>query len=102
MAVGLAVMVGCGEGGQVSDADIVSALKLEQTPDRPAYAVGGDPFCEVSDDLLNDSEEVEIAKQSDDLGLVLTDSDESVGIQGVPPFDPQCARKARQQLDELE
>ena len=102
VAVALVVTAGCGEGGQVSDADIVAALKLEQTPDRPAYAVGGDPFCEVSDDLLNDSDEVEIAKESDDLGLVLTDSDETVGIQAVPPFDPECARKARQELDELE
>jgi hypothetical protein len=56
----------------------------------------------VSDDLLNDSDEVEVARDSRESELVITDSDESVGVQAVPPFDPICARKAKRELDQLE
>ena len=93
--------VGCGSGTAVDDKQIVSALHLEKSPEG-AYSIGGDPFCEVSDDLLNDSDEVETARDSSKLDLVITDSSESVGVQAVPPFDPACARKAKRELERLE
>jgi hypothetical protein len=94
--------VGCGAGEEVPDSDIVDALKLEQTPDSPAYAIGGDPFCEVNDELLNDSDEVEAARDGDKLGLVITNSEQDIGVEGVPPFDPDCARKAKKDLNRME
>jgi hypothetical protein len=100
IAVGAAA--GCGAGGEVADSDIVKALKLEPSPDRPVYAIGGDPFCEVSDDLLNDSDEVDAARGGDKLGLVITNTEQDVGVEGVPPFDPDCARKAKKELNRLE
>ncbi|MGH2992918.1 MAG: hypothetical protein ACRDL1_05210 [Solirubrobacterales bacterium] len=102
VAVGLALAIGCGGDEQVPDDEIVDALKLESKAGQPVYAMGGDPFCEVDENLLNDSGEIETASESDDLGLVITDSDESVGIRAVPPFDPECGREARRALDELE
>lgn len=102
VVVALLVTAGCGEGEPVADADIIEALNLEQSPGSSGYSVGGDPFCAVNDDLLNNSDEVEIASQADELGLVITDSDESVGIQAEPPFDRECAQKASRELDELE
>lgn len=103
-AVGVvpAVALGCGESAAVPDSEIVSALDLERSPGGPAYSIGGDPFCEVSDDLLNDSDEVELAKGGGGLDLVITDPDENVGVEAVPPFDPECARQARRDLERLE
>jgi hypothetical protein len=92
---------GCGSE-EVSDDEIVEALKLEPSPDRPVYAIGGDPFCEVSANLLNDPGEIESASEGDARGLVITDSDQAVGVEAVPPFDPECAKKAKRALDTLE
>lgn len=97
-----AAAVGCGESAAVADSEIVSALNLERSPEGPAYSIGGDPFCVVSDDLLNDSDEVDVAKESGGLDLVITDSGEDVGVEAVPPFDPECARQARRELERLE
>lgn len=101
VAAGIALTVGCGGEEQVPDDEIVDALKLEPGSSS-GYAMGGDPFCEVDKNLLNDSDEVETASEGDDLGLVITDSDAAVGIQAVPPFDPDCAREAKRALDKLE
>ena len=91
-----------GSESSFADAQIVDALDLQESPEGPSYAIGGDPFCEVSDDLLNDSDEVGVAKDGDGTDLVITDSDESVGVQVVPPFDPACARQARRHLEQIE
>jgi hypothetical protein len=99
--IAVLLAVACGGGEEVPDADIVEALKLKQSPDRPAYAIGGDPFCEVSEDLLNDSDEVDAASEGDKLGLVITDADQAVGVEAVPPFDPECAKRARRALNRL-
>jgi hypothetical protein len=99
--VALGVAAGCGEEETVSDTEIVEAIGLERSPDSPAYAIGGDPFCEVEEDLLNDETEVEQAKAEDELGLVITDSEQTVGVQAVPPFDPSCEKKARRALNGL-
>jgi hypothetical protein len=92
--------LGCGAEEQVSNDDIVDALRLEPSKDS-GYSIGGDPFCEVSDELLNDSDEVDAASKGDKLGLVITDSEQSVGVEAVPPFDPKCAKKAKHALNRL-
>jgi hypothetical protein len=97
VAMGLAA--GCGEEETVPDTEIVEAMELELSTDRPVYAIGGDPFCEVDQDLLNNETEVEEASGEDELGLVITDSEETVGVQAVPPFDPRCEQRARRALN---
>jgi hypothetical protein len=93
--------LGCGSDEKVSDDEIVDALRLEPSKDTGGYAIGGDPFCEVSDELLNDSDEVDAASKGDKLGLVISDSEQSVGVEAVPPFDPKCAKKAKRALNRL-
>jgi hypothetical protein len=95
--------VGCGnEDESIPDDEIVQALKLEKSSGSGGYTIGGDPFCEVSDDLLNDPDEVEDAtKGKSDLELVITDKEETVGVQGVPPFDNECESDAKRALDKL-
>jgi hypothetical protein len=98
----VALLLGaCGSEEQVPDDDIVQALRLEPSKDSGGYSIGGDPFCEVSDELLNDSDEVEAASKGDELGLVITDSDQAVGVKAVPPFDPECAKRAKRALNRL-
>ena len=94
------LLAACGGGEQVSDSEIVDAAGLEEGSNGAAYTVGGDPFCEV-DELLNDSDEVEAASDSKS-ALVIANSAQDAGITGVPPFDPECAKRARQGLDSLE
>jgi hypothetical protein len=102
LAVGLIpALAACGSDTQFSDSDIVGALKLKRISGGP-YSIGGDPFCEVDGDLLNDKDEIELAKEGSGVDLVITNSDESAGVQAVPPFDPACARQARRDLDQLE
>ena len=64
----------------------MKALKLEGGPGEPGLRDGGDPFCEVDENLLNDSDEIDVASEGDELGLVITDSDGAVGVQAVPPL----------------
>jgi hypothetical protein len=99
--IALLLVTGCGGGEEVPDADIVEALKLKESPDRPVYAIGGDPFCEVDENLLNDEDEVDAASEGDKLGLVITDRDQAVGVEAVPPFDPECAKRAKRALNQL-
>jgi hypothetical protein len=101
IAVGVGLVTGCGGEDSVPDDEIVDAVKLEEGSNGAVYTVGGDPFCEVNE-LLNDSDEVETARDRDKLDLVITDSEQRVGIEGVPPFDPECAREARRALNRLE
>jgi len=101
LLTGLALIgaLGCGEERTVSDGDIVQALNLERDDDSPVYAIDGDEFCQVEQELLNDSTEVEEAKTGK--ALVLSDPEESVGIQVVPPFDPACEQDAQRALKRL-
>jgi predicted transcriptional regulator len=92
--------IGCGEEKTVSDDQIVQALDLKRSDDAPVYEVGGDEFCQVDQELLNDSDEVEQAKK-DKNALVVANSTSVVGIQVVPPFDPRCEQDARKALNEL-
>jgi hypothetical protein len=98
-ALGFGV-IGCGEEKTVSDDEIVQALDLKRADSGPAYEVGGDEFCQVEQELLNDSAEVEAAKK-DENALVIANSTSVVGIQVVPPFDPRCEQDARKALNEL-
>jgi hypothetical protein len=98
--VGL-VGAGCGtEDEKFSDKKIVETLNLEQTDG--AYAIGGDPFCEVDRKLLNDADEVDSAGEADELGLVIASGEGNVGVQGVPPFAPDCKQQAKKQLNKLD
>jgi hypothetical protein len=94
--------VGCGGDESIPDDEIVQALKLEKSSGSGGYTIGGDPFCEVSDELLNDSSEVEDATEGKrGAELVITDKEETVGVQGLPPFDNECESDARRALDKL-
>jgi hypothetical protein len=96
------LITGCGEEETVPDAEIVEALELEKSSGSAGYTIGGDPFCEVSDELLNNPSEVEEATSAQgDVELVITDSEETVGVQGVPPFDPECESDVRRALNKL-
>jgi len=95
--------VGCGEEKSVTDATIVEALNLKPGDDRPVYAIDGDPFCEVDQDLLNNATEVDQAKTENSLeGLVITNNGQTVGIKAVPPFDPSCERDVKRALNQIE
>ena len=95
--------VGCGEEESVTDATIVEALNLKPGDDSPVYAIDGDPFCEVDQDLLNNGTEVDQAKTENSLeGLVITNDGQTVGIKAVPPFDPSCERDVKRALDQIE
>jgi hypothetical protein len=94
--------IGCGEEKSVSDDAIVEALELKPDPDQPVYAIGGDTFCEVDHELLNNSSEVDEAEsEKGSEGLVITDREQTVGVKAVPPFDPSCERDARKALDKI-
>ena len=92
VAVAVTAASGCGENGSVPDDRIVKALKLEEAQGSGPTR-WGDPFCEVDENLLSDSDEIDVASEGDELGLVITDSDGAVGVQAVPPFDPECAAR---------
>ena len=94
-------LTACGEEEAVSDARIVEALELEASAERPVYSIGGDPFCEVDQELLNDASEVEQVTSGSGDDLVITNAEQSVGVQAVPPFDPRCERRTRRALDRL-
>jgi predicted transcriptional regulator len=92
--------IGCGEETTVSDDAIVQALNLKRADDAPVYEVGGDPFCQVEQELLNDSNEVEEA-ENDKNALVVADSTATIGIQVIPPFDTACEQDVRKALNKL-
>jgi hypothetical protein len=93
-------LAACGDddGERFSDKRIVDALSLEETDG--GYAINGDPFCEVSNELLNDSSEVEDAGGGAERSLVIASSEGNVGVEGVAPF--ACQREARQALNQLD
>jgi hypothetical protein len=99
VVLALSGTIGCGEEKTVSDGTIVEALNLKPDPDRPVYAIGGDTFCEVDQDLLNDADEVDEAVSDKGAAGVITNRDGDVGVTAVPPFDPSCARDAKRALN---
>ena len=102
-AIALVAAVGCGEQQSVSDSTIINALNLKPGDQGPVYAIDGDPFCEVDQDLLNDSDEIDEAKQDSELeGLVITNEGQTVGVKAVPPFDNSCEAKVKRSLNQID
>ena len=100
VAVGLS-LASCGdEEPRYRDDRIAERLNLERS--EAGFAIDGDPFCEVSKKLLNTADEVEEAADRDELGLVIASRARNAGIQGVPPFAPDCADDARRKLNRLD
>jgi hypothetical protein len=98
-ALGLTV-AGCGDGAGVSDSKIVAALDLQQAGN--GYRMGGDPFCAV-EDLLNDGDQVSAANDgADPSGFVIAGPGGEVGVVARRPFAPDCSRRAKQELRQLE
>jgi hypothetical protein len=101
--LGLALTVaGCGDEETISYGDdtIIDTLDLEKSDG--GYAIGGDPFCAVESNLLNDGDEVTKAQDRDDLGLVISSREGNVGIRAVPPFAPDCEKQVQKRLDKLD
>ena len=102
----LAVALGaaaCGEEDKAisySDGTIIDTLQLEKGDG--GYAIGGDPFCAVESNLLNDGDEVSKAQDRDDLGLVISSNEGNVGVHAVPPFAPDCEKQVQKRLDKLD
>ena len=95
------VLAGCGgEDTRYNDSQIVDRLNLEET--EGGYAIDGNLFCEVDKKLLNDADEVDAAADKDELGLVIASSQGNAGVEGVPPFQPDCAQLARKKLNRLD
>ncbi|HEX2467025.1 MAG TPA: hypothetical protein VHJ54_02360 [Solirubrobacterales bacterium] len=91
------LVAACGEDStSYSNNQIVEALRLEEIDD--AYAIDGDPFCEVSKKLLNDASEVDDAGEAEE--LVISSAEGNVGITAVAPF--ACEREAKQGLNRLD
>jgi len=104
LIIGLALAAaGCGEEEKTvsySDDTIVDTLDLKKADG--GYAVGGDPFCTVESNLLNDGDEVSKAQDRDDLGLVISSNTGNVGVRAVPPFAPDCEKQVQKRLDKLD
>lgn len=96
------LLAACGgtEETRYDDKKIVERLNLEKTD--AGYAIDGDPFCEVRRKLLNNSEELQKAADRDDLGLVIASGEGNAGIEGVPPFAPDCKEQAKKKLNKLD
>ncbi len=94
-------LAGCGDDTRYGDQKIIEALHLEDAPDADAYAIDGDPFCEVEKELLNDRDEVEDAIDADE-GVVVASREGNVGVLATGPFGRDCERKARKRLNELD
>lgn len=91
----------CGDDAISYDDDrIVERLHLEQTGD--GYAVDGDPFCEITQKLLNDADEVDAATEKEELGLVISSTEGNVGVKGKPPFAPDCRALTKKRLNKLD
>ena len=94
---------GCGGDEQTtrfSDDKIIDTLDLQKS--EGGYAIGGDPFCEVDSNLLNDVDEVDQAQNRDNLNLVLASHEGNVGVRGLPPFAPDCQKQAERKLNKLD
>lgn len=103
VCLGLAVLsfAGCGEDvKRYGDNAIIDRLNLKKS--EAGYAIDGDPFCEVSKKLLNDAEEVQSAADADKLGLVIASKEGNVGVEGIPPFAPDCGDQAKKKLNRLD
>jgi hypothetical protein len=100
-AAALLGFAACGSSDSVSDQRIIDKLSLVRSEQNPGYNVEADPFCAVDLNLLNDKGEIEDAQGGSGKGLVITNSDGDVGVQAIPPFGPDCVKKARRGLNAI-
>jgi hypothetical protein len=91
-----------GEDISYSDKEIIDRLNLEETPNGDAYAIDGDPFCEIEKKLLNDADEVEEAAQGRNGNLVIASREANVGVKGREGIVPDCQETARKKLNRLD
>jgi len=93
---------GCGDSEETryNDEKLVDVLNLEQAEN--GYMIDGDPFCEVENKLLNNASEVDEAADKDELGLVIASREGNAGVQGVPPFAPDCGDTVKRKLNKLD
>jgi hypothetical protein len=85
-----------------SDKEIIKRLKLEETDGGDAYAIDGDPFCEVEKKLLNDAEEVDKARGGRNGALVIASREGNAGVKARPGFAPDCQSDAKRKLNKLD
>ena len=96
-----ALAAGCGdEEVRYNDQKIIDKLNLEKSEN--GYSLGGDVFCEVERELLNDADEVSEASDKDELGLVIASAEGNVGVEGIPVFSPDCKDDAKKKLNKLD
>jgi hypothetical protein len=100
VAIVAGVLGGCGEEDKVGDGKIVERLNLSEVDGT--YAIDGDPFCAVDEELLNTSDEVEEAIDGDEIGLVVSSREGGVGVEGVAPFPEDCRAEAKKKLNKLD
>jgi hypothetical protein len=91
------IVAGCGEGDGVGEGKLADALRLEETGE--GEAMNGDLFCQVSE-ILSDADEVEAAIDAD--APVVLNKEQTLGIEVVTPFAPDCEERARKALNRLE
>jgi hypothetical protein len=103
LAAALALVIaaaGCGSSSSIPDSKLISELELKKT--ARGYEIGGDPFCTV-EQLLNTSDEVSnAADQASAARFVIPGPDGRVGVLAQRPFAPDCTRKAKRKLKQLE
>jgi hypothetical protein len=85
-----------------SDKEIIDRLNLEEIDGGDAYAIDGDPFCEVEKKLLNDAEEVEQARAGRNGALVIASREGNAGVKARPGFAPDCQADAKRKLNKLD
>jgi hypothetical protein len=95
-------LAGCGSDAEskpvkVADAKIVKALKLQKSDGD--FQIGDDTSCRVSENLLNDADEVAKArKDKKTAALVVEAPAGGFGVVGLPIFPPSCGEKAEADL----
>jgi hypothetical protein len=102
LPVALTIAACGGEEISYSDREIIDRLNLEETADGDAYAIDGDPFCEIEKKLLNDAEEVEDAAEGRNGNLVIASREANVGVKGREGIVPDCQETARKKLNRLD
>ena len=106
LAIGMIAIVGVASCGSdetsFSDKKIVEKLNLTKPEDGgKGYLFDDDAFCEIDNNLLNDSGEIDSA--DDDRGtLVIASREGNVGVIGKPPFAPDCRDRVQHKLNRLD
>lgn len=95
-----AALAACGDEedqARFANKKIIDRLELEEADS--SFAIGGDPFCIVEGELLNDADEVESARGET---FVIASANGNVGVHPVAPFAPDCRARAKKELNRLD